>query len=255
MIYRRSLALVACLSGLTACSKPENPARADAAITHSTASSVDSAGVSMLNQAIAANANIVPNAIENLLTSANQAQNFPGDALKITVGDRGPYQIDGWMASRGFLTPLGQQYGRIVVTLSASGHALATANDPAWFTVTPGPLRNVDCKAGEALADASCIFDVTYTLSPTPAGRLALGQTAALQAPLKVQINKSASTWTLSSIQPDGDQPQEIILNSILGVDQARDQQRTNQLSAWMQSIQAESAAKTPTSSASNPGN
>lgn len=250
MAARKPFVLIACLLALGACGKTTNPAKTDAEASPSTARSIDDAAIALVTEGISNDANSVPEAITGLLANASQSQGFAVDALRISVGGEGPYQIEGWMAERGLLSFLGDQYGRSFASLSPSGHALAEARDSLWYTSSPGPLSNIDCRAGETLNDATCTFTTAYTITPTAAGVLAGGTTKPLVIPIKAEVTKTSTGWSVSSIQADASQPRDVVLDSLLGASEVRDQQRQEKLAAWSQT--AAQAASAPTSAETN---
>ena len=244
MSAKNPIVLVVCLLVLEACGKPSNPAKSDAEVSSSTARSVDEAAIALVTEAVTNDANSVPEAIAGLLKNASQSSGFAVDALRISVGGEGPYQVDGWMASRGLLTLLGEQYGKTFASLSPSGQALAETGNLIWYTSSPGPLSDVACRAGETLSDASCTFAVTYSLTPTAAGASALGATRTLVIPIRAEVAKTSAGWSVSSIQADAGSPVRVVLDSLLGADNVRDQQRQDRLAAWSQ--MPAQAASTP---------
>ncbi len=250
MSAKNPIVLIACLLVLEACGRPSNPAKSDAEVSSSTVRSVDEAAIALVTEGVTNDANSVPEAIVALLRNASQSSSFAVDALRISVGGEGPYQVDGWMASRGLLTLLGEQYGRSFATLSPNGQALAETGALVWYASSPGPLSDITCRAGETLSDASCTFAVTYTLTPTAAGTSALGATKPLIIPVRAEVAKTSAGWSVSRIQADAGSPIQVVLDSLLGADEVRDQLRQDKLATWSQvSAQAASAPAAETNS------
>lgn len=230
---RRAVATLGLLA-LCACGPRDNPAKADAEPTAPSVAGLDSAALTVVTDDLNGGLNGVPGQISSLLRQASQLNAFPIDQF-VASGDNETIQLDGWMAERGLLTYVGQQYGRLYGALSPAGNALATSGDAIWFKAAPGAPEDVACHAGQTLNDATCTFVVTYTIAPTAFGKQALGAIAPYPVRIEAEVSRSALGWSVVSARGQAQAPQETIIDQLVGPADQRSDRRDAALAKWLQ--------------------
>lgn len=227
----RAVAVLTILA-LGACGARDNPARADAEPTAQSAAALDPAALKVVTDDVSGGLNAVPQQLHGLLERAAQLGAFRIEQFALST-DVEPIPFDGWLAERGFLTYVGEDYGQVYGRVTEAAFAVAILDDAVWLQAGPGRPEGVQCRAGETLNDAVCRFSVTYSVAPTDAGRLALGAIAPFPIRITAEARRSASGWSVDTIGGSERSLPAQVIDQLIGPADQRGARRDAALAKW----------------------
>lgn len=230
------------LAGLSACSDPANPSRADAEPTSSSSTQIDPKLLAEVDGRVKQAIDIVPQAMIERLANASAGGRAYGQDLTLQIDDVSSVSLDGWYAARGFTQLAGAAYGGALWGLTERGTQFLAQSGEGWLIAKRGAEPKVACGSGASITQSVCEVAIPYTVSATPAGEQMLGKVAPFAFSLTAQASATPSGWELTHLRADGETPPVLVLNALLGPAEGREQTRKGQLQAALETYQAPAA-------------